>query len=149
MRASRAERVIALSNWLIKSDPDEYSAHDLARDGATTWDGVSNPAALLNLRAMRDGDRILVYHTGDEKAIVATARVAGAPKPDPNDEKKRNVLVRVAHEAFLKRPVTLAEIKSDAVFASFDLVRISRLSVMPVSASHWKRIVALSGKPVS
>ncbi|MBL8877960.1 MAG: EVE domain-containing protein [Phycisphaerales bacterium] len=138
-----------MPNWLIKSEPDEYSARDLARDQRTTWDGVRNAAARLNLRAMRAGDRVLLYHTGGEKAVVATARVAGDPQPDPADESQMSVLVDVVFEEFLKRPVTLGEIKADDAFASFDLVRISRLSVMPVSSDHWKRIIAMSKKPLS
>lgn len=133
-----------MAHWLIKSDPDEYSAHDLARDKKTAWTGVSAPAALLHLRTMRDGDEILVYHTGDEKAVVALAHVSGKPALDPDDPKQKNVIVTVAFDSYLKRPVTLAEIKADETFAEFALVRIGRLSVMPVSPAHWKRIIAMS-----
>lgn len=133
-----------MGGWLIKSDPDEYSAHDLKRDGKTVWNGVSNPTALSHLRAMRDGDLVLIYHTGKEKAILALAHVAGTPQPDPADTRGRNMLVTVAFDRFLERSVTLAEIKADKSFAQFDLVRLSRLSVMPVSAAHWKRLLAMA-----
>lgn len=136
-----------MGGWLIKSDPDEYSAHDLKRDRKTVWDGVANPTALIHLRAMRDGDAVLIYHTGGEKAILALAKVSGNPRPDPADARGKNVLVTIAFEKYLDRPVTLAEIKADKAFANFDLVRLSRLSVMPVSAAHWKRILALSATP--
>lgn len=133
-----------MSRWLVKGDPDDYGAPDLERDGATVWTGVRNPQAQANLRAMRTGDEVLVYHTGGEKTIVALARVSGGPKPDPTDKTGKAVAVELEFKDWLKRPVSLAEIRARPVFKDFLLVRISRLSVMPVSAAEWKAIIDLA-----
>lgn len=132
--------------WLIKSDPGEYSANDLARDKKTEWTGVSNPTALKHLRAMTTGDAVLVYHTGDERAIVATATIGSRPRPDPRDKSGKATVVDVEFGRWLAKPVPLSDIKADPAFAQFDLVRISRLSVMPVSPAHWRRILKLAGE---
>jgi predicted RNA-binding protein with PUA-like domain len=134
-----------VASWLVKSDPDDYSAVDLERDGSTSWTGVRNPVAQRHLREMKPGDDVLVYHTGDEKAIVATARVAFKPIPDPTDPDAKRVAVQLTFGAWLKSPVTLAGIKADPFFKTFDLVRVSRLSVMPVSEPQWKRLWKLAG----
>lgn len=134
-----------MHRWLVKSDPDEYSAHNLAEEGRTAWTGVANPLALQHLRAMTDGDEVLVYHTGEQRAIVALAAVAGKPRPDPKDKSGKSVVVDLEFRGWLKTPVTLSDIKDDAAFAAFDLVRFSRLSVMPVGAAHWKKIQTMSG----
>jgi predicted RNA-binding protein with PUA-like domain len=134
-----------VKRWLVKSDPEEYSAEDLARDGRTVWDGVSNPLALRHLRSMSPGDEVLVYHTGDQKAVVALARVASPPRPDPRDKSSKAWVVDLEFVAPLARPVRLADIRREASLADFDLVRISRLSVMPVSAVHWNRLMKLAG----
>ncbi|QOJ13222.1 MAG: EVE domain-containing protein [Planctomycetia bacterium] len=131
--------------WLIKGDPDDYSAGDLERDGVTAWEGVRNAAAQLHLRAMSRGDGLLIYHTGNEKSVVARGTIASAPRPDPGDPDGRRVVVDVRFDSWLPRPVTLAEIKADPAFAEFALVRIGRLSVMPVAGSLWKRLLALGG----
>lgn len=131
--------------WLIKSDPDDYSAHDLAREKKTEWSGVSNPTALKHLRAMTTGDAVLVYHTDNERAIVALATVGSKPRSDPRDKSGKATVVDIEFDRWLAKPVPLADIKADPAFAQFDLVRISRLSVMPVSPAHWKRILALAG----
>lgn len=139
--------------WLVKSDPDEYSARDLERDGRTTWEGVSSAPAQKHMREMRAGDAVLVYHTGAEKSIVARAAVASPPRPDPADPAGKRVVVELAFEGWLDAPVSLAAIKSDPTFADFALVRIGRLSVMPVRPAEWKRIeqlsVAQSASPVA
>lgn len=132
-----------MANWLIKSDPDEYSAADLARDGQTCWTGVRNPVAQKHIRAMQPDDRVLVYHTGKEKAIVATALVAAAPRPDATDGDGQAWAVDLKFEGWLGKPVTLAAVKADPFFADFALVRIGRLSVMPVTAQEWTRLVGL------
>lgn len=132
-----------MARWLIKSDPGTYSAADLERDGRTTWDGVSNPAAVSHIRAMAAGDELLVYHTGGERAVVATGRVVSAPR-DAAAGERRSAVVEVAFGGWLKSPVPLAAIKSEPGLADFGLVRIGRLSVMPVSAEQWRRIVAMS-----
>src|SRR5262245_38927896 len=103
--------------WLLKTEPGNYAFHDLEREGRAVWDGVSNPAALKNLRAMKTGDRVLVYHTGDEKAAVGIARVARAAYPDPKAGDARLVVVDLEPEGRLTRPVTLDEIKKDKTFA--------------------------------
>lgn len=132
--------------WLLKSDPDEYSAHDLQRDTRTTWNGVSSAAALIHLRAMKRSDEVLIYHTGDERAIVALANVTSAPRPDPADKTGKLVIIDLAFARMLPTPVTLAQIKADPIFKDFALVRQGRLSVMPVPDVLWMTIVRLAGK---
>lgn len=134
-----------MNHWLLKSDPGEYSAADLQRDGSTIWDGVKNAAALIHMRAMRKGDAVLIYHTGDERAVVATARVSGDPQPDSRDPTGKLVGVPLAFDRWFSTPVTLAAIKADPAFRDFALVRIGRLSVMPVAAALWDRLVSLGG----
>ena len=130
--------------WLVKEEPEHYSFVQFVADGTTVWSGVRNPVAQKNLRNMKKGDRVFFYHTGKEKAVVGTATVAGAPHPDPKDTSRTLFVVELAAGKALKRPVTLAEIKADKRFASFALVRISRLSVMPVSDVEWRDIEAMS-----
>jgi len=138
-----------MKRWLVKSDPDEYSAADLERDRQTAWTGVKNPLAQKHLQAMSPGDAVLVYHTGDEKAVVATARVASAPRLDPAERSGRTNVVDLAFGAWLPKPVPLAEIKADPFFRDFALVRMSRLSVMPVSDEQWKRLLEMAGGETS
>lgn len=133
--------------WLLKTEPADYSADVLEREGRTHWDGVSNPVALKHLRSMSVGDGVMVYHTGDERAIVALAEVAGKPQADPRDRSGRLVSVEISFAKRLARPVSLAEIKADPAFGRFDLVRISRLSVMPVPQPLWERIIRRSEEP--
>lgn len=133
-----------MKRWLVKSDPEEYAAGDLERDGRATWDGVSNALAQQHLRAMSVGDGVLVYHTGKEKAVVAEARVAGPPVPDPTNQGGKLVVVELAFMRWLPRAVPLAEIKADPAFDDFALVRIGRLSVMPVTVAQWNRILKLT-----
>lgn len=130
--------------WLVKEEPEHYSYDQLERDGRTVWAGVKNPLAQKHLRSMRRGDRIFYYHTGKEKAVVAVAAAAGDAYPDPGDASGKLVVVDVVFVKKLARPVTLAEIKADTAFASFPLVRIARLSVMPVSDDEWTRIEGMS-----
>ena len=130
--------------WLLKTEPNAYSYADLERDGTTVWDGVTNALALKHLRSMTKGDRVFVYHTGDEKAVVAVARAATDAYPDPKDKSGKLSTVDVVPVRKLARPVTLAEIKARAAFKDFPLVRISRLSVMPVSEREWAEIEAIS-----
>ena len=127
-------------NWLVKEEPAHYSFDDLVRDGRTRWSGVRNPLAQKHLRAMQKGDRVLYYHTGNEKAIVGTATVASAPAPDPADPAGRLFAVEIKAGKRLAEPVTLAEIKAQPFFADFPLVRMARLSVMPVTDAQWERI---------
>jgi predicted RNA-binding protein with PUA-like domain len=131
-------------NWLIKEEPTHYSFDDLVRDGSTAWSGVRNPLAQKHLQSMRKGDRIYFYHTGDEKAVVGIAKAASAPYADPADKTGKLHAIDVAPVKKLKAPVTLASIKADKAFESFPLVRISRLSVMPVTDEEWERIQSMS-----
>ncbi len=133
------------SRWILKTEPTTYSFADLVRDRTTVWDGVRSAAALIHLRAMRKGDPVLVYHSGAERALVGQAVIAGEPHPDPAAGDPRWTVVRVAAGAPLPRPVPLATIKADPRFADLGLVRISRLSIMPVSVPQWRRLLALGG----
>lgn len=130
--------------WLVKEEPSSYSFADLERDGRTAWAGVRNPLAQQHLRAMKAGDRVFFYHTGGEKAVVGIARVVTGPRPDPADKGGKLQMVEIAPVQRLKTPVTLAAIKADPAFADFPLVRISRLSVMPVTGREWAAIEAMS-----
>ncbi len=131
-------------NWLLKEEPTHYSFDDLVRDGRTSWTGVRNPLAQKHLRSIAKGDRIFFYHTGNEKAVVGIARAAGAAYPDPADKAGKLYAVDVEPVKKLIQPVTLAAIKADTAFASFPLVRMPRLSVMPVTEAEWKRIESMA-----
>ena len=133
-----------MAYWLLKTEPDCYSFADLVRDKRTAWDGVSNGLALKHIRSMQKGDAALIYHTGDERAAVGIADVVSAPYPDPKEEDDRLVVVDVKPTKKLDRPVTLSDIKADKTFEGFDLVRIGRLSVVPVPPKMWERILELS-----
>ncbi|PYR69517.1 MAG: EVE domain-containing protein [Acidobacteria bacterium] len=133
-----------MAQWLVKEEPEHYSYEQLEKDRQTVWAGVKNPLAQKHLRSIRKGDRIFYYHTGKEKAVVATARAAGDAYPDPKDKAGKMYVVDVVADRKLPRPVTLAEIKADRAFATFPLVRISRLSVMPVTDAEWARIEKMS-----
>src|SRR5262245_49891879 len=113
-------------HWLLKTEPSTYSFADLEREGGATWDGVSNPVALKHLGSMSVGDECFIYHTGDEKRVVGTARVAKGPYPDPKAGDPKLIVVDLKPGKPLARPVTLAEIKADPRFAGWELVRIGR-----------------------
>jgi predicted RNA-binding protein with PUA-like domain len=134
-------------SFLFKEEPTHYSYDDLARDGKTSWTGVKNPLAQKHLRSVKKGDRIFYYHTGDEKAVVAIAKAGGDAYPDPKDTAGKLFAVDVVPVRKLARPVTLAEIKASSKFEDFPLVRISRLSVMPVSDREWAEIEKMSARP--
>jgi predicted RNA-binding protein with PUA-like domain len=127
--------------WLLKTEPSSYGYADLEREGRTAWDGVTNPVALRNLRAMKVGDLAFVYHTGDEKAAVGTARVVRAAYADPKKGTDRLVVVDLEPTGRLKAPVTLAEMKAMAAFADSPLVRQGRLSVVPLTPAQWKAVL--------
>jgi predicted RNA-binding protein with PUA-like domain len=127
-------------NWLMKEEPTHYSFDDLLRDGKTSWTGVKNALAQKHLRSIEKGDRIFFYHTGEVKSVVGIAKAAAAPYVDPADASGRLYAVDVVPVKKLRNPVTLAAVKADKAFASFPLVRMSRLSVMPVSDEEWDRI---------
>ena len=130
--------------WILKTDTDTYSFDDLAREHRAVWDGVSNALALKHIRGMAKGDRVLIYHSGYEKALVGLAEVASAPYQDPKQSDPKVVVVDIEAGKRLPRPVTLATVKADSAFAELGLVRMSRLSVIPVSEAHWKRLLALA-----
>jgi predicted RNA-binding protein with PUA-like domain len=130
-------------HWVLKTEPSEYGFSDLVRDRRTRWEGVSNPVALKHLRSMPEGDDALIYHTGNEKALVGLARVTSAPYPDPKDPKL--VVVDVEPVRPLARVVPLAEIKAEPAFADLGLVRMPRLSVVPVEPAQWKRLLSMAG----
>lgn len=132
--------------WLFKQEPDVYSIGDLFRDGSAVWDGVGNAVAQKHLRAVRPGDRVLFYHTGAMKAVVGEMEVIGGPDPDPSDPAGKRVTVTVKPVRMFRDTVTLAAIKADPAFADWELVRQPRLSVMPVAAEVWERVVALAEK---
>ena len=129
-----------MNRWLLKTEPGTYSFAQLMREGTARWDGVASPAALIHLRAMCRGDPALIYHSGAEKAVIGLARVAGAPYADPALDDPRRVVVDLEAVGPLARPVPLSAIKPDPRFRNLGLVRISRLSVMPVSDDEWQRI---------
>jgi predicted RNA-binding protein with PUA-like domain len=133
-------RLAKMANWLFKEEPDTYSFADLERDGSTTWSGVTNALAQKHLRSIKKGDRVFFYHTGNEKAVVGLMEVTADPTPDPEDETGKRVIVTVTPVRKLKTPVTLAAIKADKAFASWELVRQARLSVMPVPDALWGKI---------
>ncbi len=138
---------MAAMNWLFKEEPTHYGFDALVKDGTTVWSGVKNPLAQKHLRAVRKGDRIFYYHTGNEKAVVGIAKALVDAYTDSKDKTGKAALVDVAPVRKLPRPVTLAEIKADRAFKTFPLVRISRLSVMPVTDAEWTRIERLAGGP--
>jgi len=120
-------------DYLLKTEPSEYSFADLQRDKATIWDGVSNPVALKNLRGMKPGERLVIYETGDRKSAVGTATVVSVDASD-----LKNPRVRIKAGKALGKPVTLAEIKAQKLFADSPLVRQGRLSVVPLTAAQYK-----------
>ncbi|MEO9362829.1 MAG: EVE domain-containing protein [Nitrososphaera sp.] len=131
------------SYWLFKQEPSTYNYSQLEKDGRTAWDGVANNLALKHLRSVKKGDKAIFYHTGDEKQAVGIMEVVSDPYPDPKD--KSLVIVDVRPAGRLKKPVTLEQIKADSAFAQWELVRISRLSVMPVPEKLWERLIKMSG----
>ncbi len=133
-----------MQRWLVKTEPGAYSFQRLQEERRTVWDGVRNALALKHLARMRLGDRVVIYHTGSEKAAVGIARVLKGPYTDPVEKDPRWLVVDLAAEHPLPRPVTLAEIKAETAFKDFALVRLPRLSVMPVSAAEWAALEALA-----
>jgi predicted RNA-binding protein with PUA-like domain len=132
-------------NWLLKEEPSTYSFDTLLQDKRTVWSGVKNPLAQKHLHAIRRGDQILYYHTGNEKAVVGIAKALSNAYADPADTNGKQAVVDVGAVKRLTRPVSLAEIKADARFRTFPLVRISRLSVMPVTDQEWRWIEDMAG----
>jgi predicted RNA-binding protein with PUA-like domain len=133
--------------WILKTEPSTYSVDDLLRQKTAVWDGVKNPLALKHLRAMQPGDEVLIYHTGDEKAVVGTARVTKPAYPDPKQKDPKLVVVDLRAGDRVPAPVPLSVIKSDPLFKDLALVRMPRLSVVPATAAQWKRLLQLARRP--
>jgi predicted RNA-binding protein with PUA-like domain len=132
-----------MAYWILKTEPSTYSFADLQKATRAAWDGVANPVALKHLREMAVGDDVLIYHTGDEKAIVGHARVVRAAYPDPKQDDAKLVVVDLEAGKPLPVPVTLKAIKADPAFAELALVRQGRLSVVPVPAPLWARLLKM------
>ena len=124
--------------WLLKTEPSAYGYDDLERDGRATWDGVRNPVAVANLRKMKKGDAVFIYHTGDEKAVIGTALVTRAAYPDPKDP--RLAVVDLEPTGRLAAGVTLAALRKMAAFADSPLIRQPRLSVVPLTKAQWNAL---------
>jgi predicted RNA-binding protein with PUA-like domain len=134
-------------NWLVKEEPTHYNFETLIKDGRTAWSGVKNPLAQKHLKSIHKGDRVFYYHTGNEKAIVGIARALSDAYLDPKDKSGKLSAFDVGPVKRLRKPVTLAAIKSSQRFPTFPLVRMARLSVMPVTDAEWKAIEAMSEEP--
>jgi predicted RNA-binding protein with PUA-like domain len=132
--------------WLLKTEPSTYSYDDLAREKKTRWDGITNATALKHIRTMKKGDRALIYHTGDERAVIGIADITSNPYADPKAKDEKIVAFDLKPKQKLALPVTLDTIKADKAFEGWDLLRIGRLSVVPVPPAMWKRIEQLSSK---
>jgi predicted RNA-binding protein with PUA-like domain len=130
-----------MAYWLLKTEPSSYSYADLERDGETRWDGVRNATALQHIRAMQPGDTAVIYHSGDERQAVGLATVTTPPYADPEADDPRWTVVDVRAERRIDPPVTLATLKANPVFAESPLVRISRLSVVPLTEDQFRAIV--------
>lgn len=129
--------------WLLKSEPDDYSYGDLEEEGRARWDGVANNLALKHMRQVQPGDRAFFYHTGRERSIIGIVGIDSEPYPDPERDDEKLVVFDVVPVRHLDRAVTLSEIKADENFQDWELVRIPRLSVMPVPKRLWSRILEL------
>ena len=131
-------------NWLVKEEPTTYNFETLIKDGRTAWTGVKNPLAQKHLRSIHRGDKVFFYHTGSEKAVVGIACALSDAYLDSKDKTGKLSAFDLGPVKRLRKPVTLAAIKSDGRFSTFPLVRMSRLSVMPVTDAEWKMIEAMS-----
>ncbi len=132
--------------WLCKQEPSTYNLESLEKEKRTTWDGVHNNLALKNMRQMRKGDLAFFYHSGDQKQIAGIMEIISEAYPNPKEKDPRFVVINVKFKKRLARPVTLDEIKTNKAFQDWDLLRISRLSVMPVPAQIWNEIIKISQK---
>ena len=135
-----------MAYWLVKSEPSTYSWDQFVKDKQTTWDGVRNYAARINLKAMKKGDEVLFYHSNEGVEIVGIAKVAKEFYQDPTTDDDAWVAVDLKPVKKLKNPVTLAQLKPDKRFANMDLVRLGRLSVQTVKDDEWKLIMQLAGE---
>ena len=131
--------------WILKTDADTYPFDQLERERRTVWDGVTNALALKHIRSMAPGDVVLVYHSNVGKELVGLARIVSPPYPDPKRKDPKLVVVDLEAERRLPRPVSLAAVKADPAFSDLGLVRMSRLSVIPVPPEQWKRLLQMGG----
>ena len=135
-----------MAYWLCKQEPSTYNLELLEKEKKTTWDGVHNNLALKHMRQMKKGDLAFFYHSGDQKQIAGMMEIASGAYPNPKEKDPRFVVVDVKFKKRLTRPVTLGEIKTNKTFKDWELLRISRLSVMPVSTQIWNEIIKISQK---
>lgn len=136
-----------MNYWLAKQEPSGprgYNFETLKKDKTTIWDGVHNNLALKHMREIKKGDLVLFYHTGDERQIVGIMEVISDPYPNPKEDNKRFIVFDVKYKKSLKRPITLDEMKKQKKFQNWELIRISRLSVMPVPQQIWDAIIDIS-----
>ena len=134
-----------MAYWILKTDADTYPFEQLEREQRAVWDGVTNALALKHIRSMAPGDAALIYHSNVGKELVGLARIASAPYPDPKGTDPKLVVVDLEADRRLPKPVTLAAVKADPAFADLGLVRMSRLSVIPVPAEQWRRLLQMAG----
>jgi predicted RNA-binding protein with PUA-like domain len=133
-----------MAYWLLKTEPEKYSYCNLEQDGSTVWDGVNNSLALKHIRNMVIGDLALIYHTGKERKIVGIAEVVSQPYADPTLKDPKRVVVDIKALKKISVPLQLHQIKQDAQFQNFDLLRLPRLSVIPVSEFYWQSLMSLT-----
>jgi predicted RNA-binding protein with PUA-like domain len=131
--------------YILKTEPSTYSFDDLTRDKQTVWDGISNPVALKHLRAVKKGDTLLIYHSGEQKSVVGFARAASVAYQDPKVADPKRVVIDIVAGKAMPEPVTLAQFRADAVLKGTDLVRLSRLSVIPLTDDQLARVKKLGG----
>jgi predicted RNA-binding protein with PUA-like domain len=134
-----------VATWILKTEPSEYSFADLVKEGWAVWSGIANPTALKHLREVKKGDDLIVYHTGNEKRCVGLAKARTGPYPDPALGDEKRVVIDVTAGKPLKAPVTLAQFRADAMLSKTDLVRLGRLSVVPLSDAQFARVKKLAG----
>ena len=130
-------------NWLLKTEQLEYSYTDLSKENVAVWDGVKNALALKNMRTMRTGEKVFIYHTGKERSIVGVAEVLSEAYPDPKLDDVKRLVIDIRAVQKLPQPITLNQIKQDEFFLGFDLLRLPRLSIVPVLPEHWQRLLKL------
>ncbi len=133
-----------MAAFLFKTEPSDYAFADLVREKRVVWEGVSNNTALIHLRGVKKGDTVVIYHTGAEKSAVGLATVTKDPYPDPTLGDEKRVVVDLKPDAALAKRISLSTFKTDTVLRSTELVRNSRLSVMPLSAAHLRRLLELA-----
>ena len=133
-----------MAYWLLKTEPQEYSYQDLEKAGSAVWNGVKNNLALKYLRTMQPQDEAMIYHTGKERAVVGVAQILTLPYPDPESNDIKLVVVEIKAKRSLPTPVTLAQIKQTEALKYFELIRLPRLSVVPVSEPYWQRILQMA-----